>query len=275
MARDYGKVKSTYWTGQTGRQLCRCGKDAVILGAYLQTCAASNMIGLYHLPIYVIVHDTPLTTRGVAKALASLSEAGFAHYDTDTEIVFVPEMAAYQIAPTLKPNDNRVKSVVKHWNEHRKSRFYLDFYQRYRKSYHLPKPISDRGLEGASKGLRSQEQEQEQEQEQLDLRCISLEELEPNAYRLFKKLGYNGNEGTNLWRIAAAEHCRLLSQADVADAVQGCKECLPLNRPAYLYTTLENRLSKDGIDLRQLLGRIQPDAPWPTSRSREGVPQET
>jgi hypothetical protein len=125
------------------------------------------MIGLYYLPLPTLMHETGLSLEGASKGLRRASEALFAYYDTTSEHVYVPEMAAYQVGEPLSPNDNRVKGILKEWLTMRKSPFFKDFYQRYKDSFHLPDPKALRSpSEGPSKPLRSQEQEQEKEQEQ-------------------------------------------------------------------------------------------------------------
>lgn len=163
MAREYGKIASTFWTGETGRAIRNMGGDAQRVALYLLTCPLSNMIGLYYLPIPVICHEVGISQQGALKALRSLSEGGFAYYSESAEHVFVPAMAAHQVDERLSPNDNRVKAVAKEWQAMRKSPFYMDFYKRYVDAFHLPEPSP---FEAPSKPLRSQEQEQEQEQEQ-------------------------------------------------------------------------------------------------------------
>lgn len=65
------------------------------------------------------------------------SEGGFCHYDEDEEIIFVPEMAKFQIGESLKPDDNRVKGIVRELEPYRKCRFFNDLMKRYEGVYHL------------------------------------------------------------------------------------------------------------------------------------------
>ncbi len=165
MARDYGKIYTTFWTGETGRQIRSAGADPLIIAAYLLTAPTSNMIGLYYLPISTISYDTGRPFKGVAKALISLSKIGFAMYDEATEIVFVPNMARYEIGKTLKTTDNRHKYVVDFIEKHRKSRYINDFYELYGDAFNLPaKPLVS-PLEGGSKVSGSQQPKQQQQQQ--------------------------------------------------------------------------------------------------------------
>src|SRR5690606_4730573 len=99
-----------------------------------------------------------------------------AFYDDETEMVWVPEMARYQIGEKLAPKDNRRACVVRALQQVGKHRFARAFYEKYREAYGLPdmpelgfdeaepKPLRS-PFEAPSKPLRSQEQEQEQEQD--------------------------------------------------------------------------------------------------------------
>lgn len=169
--RDYGKVSPTFWTGKTGRKIQKVGGiEAVTLASYLMTNRHSNMIGLYYLPISYIVEDIGVIPfKGASKALRSLEEAEFSYYDWDINVVYIPEMAKYQIAELLKPNDKRVAGVMNELKNYEHSRHYAHFYIKYKVAFNLPDigPLKDlqSPLEGPSMPLRSQEQEQEQEQE--------------------------------------------------------------------------------------------------------------
>lgn len=131
------------------------------------TSPHANMLGLYYLPILYIAHETGLGLEGASKGLNRSIEAGFCSYDEDTEMVWVHEMAAYQVGKALKPGDNRCAGVRSEYASLTENRFLSAFYERYKDDFHLNiKREPRRILEGASKGLRSQDQEQDQEQEQ-------------------------------------------------------------------------------------------------------------
>jgi hypothetical protein len=162
--RDYGKVAPTFWTGDTGRALRKMGSDVQLVALYLITGPHANMIGLYYMPLPTLCHETGLPLQGASKALRRLSEGGFAAYDEDSEVVWVPEMARYQLGDEVVPKDNRHKAILRELEKYKKTRFFLQFHERYGAAYHLPTPSP---FEAPSKPLRSQEQEQEQEQETL------------------------------------------------------------------------------------------------------------
>ncbi|MCI7949269.1 DNA-binding protein [Klebsiella pneumoniae] len=165
--RDYATVAPQFWLGKTGRELRKKGAEAQVVSFYLMTSPHANMLGLYYLPILYIAHETGLGLEGASKGLKSAIEAGFCSYDEDTEMVWVHEMAAYQVGKALKAGDNRCAGVRNEYASLTENSFLSSFYERYKNDFHLDvKRETCRILEGASKGLLSQDQEQDQEQEQ-------------------------------------------------------------------------------------------------------------
>jgi hypothetical protein len=158
--RDFAKVAPSFWIGDTGRALRQLGAEAQVAALYLITAPGANMIGLYYLPLPTFCHETGLTAEGASKALRSLSEGEFAHYDPPSETVWVPEMARYQLGDDLSPKDNRHKAVLRELEAHRKCRFYEDFRAKYKDRFNLPEPSP---FEVPSKPLRSKEKEKEKE----------------------------------------------------------------------------------------------------------------
>lgn len=161
--RDYSKVSPNFWIGPTGKAIRKRGAVAQVVAMYLMTSPHANMLGIYHLPIAYIVADTGIPLEGALDGLQWLSEAGFCGYDDTSEVVFVYEMARFQIGVQLKPNDNQVEGVRREYRNLPENRFLLEFFEKYSVAFHLKET---RGLETPSKLLGSQEQEQEKEQEQ-------------------------------------------------------------------------------------------------------------
>jgi hypothetical protein len=163
--RDYGVVSPKFWIGETGKAL-RGNAPAQVLALYLMTCPHANMIGVFHCPVLYMAHETGLGMEGASKALQSLIEAGYCTYEASSETVFVHRMAAYQIAESLKPGDNRVKGAEREWQNISSPKLKSAFFAMYSVAFHLPKKQEAASpLESPSKPLASQEQEQEQEQE--------------------------------------------------------------------------------------------------------------
>ncbi len=191
--RDYGKVSPQFWIGNTGRELKSKGPEALIVSMYLLTNPHANMIGMYYLPIIYIAHETGLGVEGASKGLQRAVEAGFCLYDGVAEVVWVEEMAKYQIATSLKANDNRCVGIQREYDAQPKNCFLSMFFDKYKGAFNLSckresSQGNGRGFEGASEALGSQEQEQEKEQER---------DNPPNP-PLKKKEAYPYPEGLNV-----------------------------------------------------------------------------
>lgn len=139
--RDYGKVAPQFWIGATGKELKAAGPEAVIVGLYLMTSPHANMIGLYYLPVLYIAHETGLGLEGATRGLKACVEAGLCAYDEDDEVVFVPRMAAYQIAETLSVRDNRRIAVIREIESCGHTEFAELFLQAYAKPFNMDAPI--------------------------------------------------------------------------------------------------------------------------------------
>lgn len=129
--RDYAKIAGTFWTGNTGKALKAKGSEAVIAALYLVSCPVSNMLGLYWLPRMYLYHESGLGLEGGSKGLASAIEVGFCAYDEASEVVWVKEMAAWQIGDVLLPADNRVKGVQREYDTLPENPYLTAFYERY------------------------------------------------------------------------------------------------------------------------------------------------
>ena len=169
--RDYSRVGPQFWIGATGKKLRAEGQDAQVVGMYLMTSPHANMLGLYYLPVMFIAHETGMTIEGALKGLRSAIKAGFCLYDEVSEVVWVIEMAAYQIAPALEARDKRCIGVQNEYESLPENAFLKGFFDKYAAAFHMQKsrgiaPVPTRGIEGASKPLRSQDQDQDQDQEQ-------------------------------------------------------------------------------------------------------------
>ncbi|WP_212667977.1 hypothetical protein, partial [Xanthomonas axonopodis] len=160
--RDYAKIVPTIWTGATGKALRKGGVEGMVVALYLMSSPASNMLGLYYQPVLYMAHETGLGLEGASKGLLQCIEAGFCRYDEDSEMVWVVEMATFQIGSNLKASDNRCAGIQREYDALPDNPFLHDFWWRYHRDFHIR---SARGEEAPSKALPSQEQEQEQEQE--------------------------------------------------------------------------------------------------------------
>ena len=160
--RNYGKINPQFWMGKTGKSLRREGALAQLVALYLITSPHANMIGFYHLPLSYIVHDTGLSFDEVQRGLQGCVASGLCLYDCDSEIVWVFEMARFQIEEELKPRDKRIGYVQNAYDNLPPNAFLLPFYERYGAALQMTAARSADGkyttVEGASKpraGTRS------------------------------------------------------------------------------------------------------------------------
>jgi len=170
--RDYAKVEPKMWHGQTMKVLRKKGPEAPLVALYLMTSPNSNMLGIYSQPVLYMAHETGLGEEGALKGLKHCIEAALCSYDEESEIVWVHEMARYQIASELKPLDLRCKGIQKEYDSLPDNPFLAPFYDRYATVFHLQYRREFGMVDKAPsiapiKALRSQEQEQEQEQENI------------------------------------------------------------------------------------------------------------
>jgi hypothetical protein len=135
--RDYAKVGPKAWQGETFKALRKRGPEALIVGLYLMTSPSSNMLGLFAQPILYMAHETGLGEEGALKGLHACIEVGYCSYDHESEVVWVHEMARYQVAEELKAADLRCKGIQKEYDALPKNPFLGPFFDRYADAYHL------------------------------------------------------------------------------------------------------------------------------------------
>lgn len=112
----YGIIFPEFWTGPTGRELRqRGGKDTQLLALYLATNRHANMLGLYHLLIEDVRHETGLSIRSIEKGYHVVAEAAFATFDAATAFVWVRQMARFRLGlkngDALDAHDKRVIAI--------------------------------------------------------------------------------------------------------------------------------------------------------------------
>lgn len=74
MARDYGRVRVSFWESETIRPL---PTEPKFLGLYLLTSPHTNAIGCFRLPIAYVAHDTGMSAKVLENAFVQLRGAGF------------------------------------------------------------------------------------------------------------------------------------------------------------------------------------------------------
>lgn len=165
--RDYSKVGPQFWIGKTGKALRKHGFEAQMVGLYLLTSPHANMLGLYYVPHTFIAHETGLGMEGAMKGLQGCMDAGFCHYDEDSEVVWVVEMARFQVGDELHGKDLRIKGVQNEYDSLPENPYLSAFYDMYAQAFCMSaKRENGSPFEAPSKPLASQEQEQEQKQKQ-------------------------------------------------------------------------------------------------------------
>lgn len=135
--REYAKIEPKAWHGQTMKAL-RKSPEGLIVSLYLMSSPSSNMLGLYAQPILYMAYETGLGEEGAWKGLEACIAADFCSYDTPSEMVWVHEMAKYQIAPSLKATDLRCKGIQKDYQALPNNPFLGPFFDRYADDFHLP-----------------------------------------------------------------------------------------------------------------------------------------
>lgn len=143
--RAYGSVSPMFWTRGSGKRL-RGDYAAQIVALYLMTSPHTTMVGIFHLSLPTLCHETGLSTEEASKGLARCSKEMFAFWDEAEELVFVPALAHHQLGERLNKKDHKVKGVLRALAPFKGHRFFDLFLERYADLYSLS--------EGASKSLR-------------------------------------------------------------------------------------------------------------------------
>lgn len=167
--RDYSKVCPQFWIGKTGKKLRAAGAAAQLVGLYLMTSPHANMTGLYYVSRDSIAHETGLGMEGASKGLQSCIDAEYCSYDDETEMVWVHEMAFFQIADKLSAADKRSAGVQNEYDALPDNPFLGKFFEKYGGPFNMKRnrgAVDNNPIEAPCKPLASQEQEQEQAQEQ-------------------------------------------------------------------------------------------------------------
>ncbi len=159
--RDYGKLSPFFWTRGSGKRL-RGKPEAQIVAAYLSTAPSANMIGIYYVSIASIANDTGIPEDRVRAALEDVEASGYASYDHEQEIVWVPNHAHFEIGENLRAGDKRRPRVYAELRQVSGHRFADEFRRRYGVAYGLTpaesappgvaKDNADASAEGPSKG---------------------------------------------------------------------------------------------------------------------------
>ncbi len=74
--RDYGKVSPHFWTGTTGKKL-RQTHEGLIVAMYLMTSPHANMLGLYYMPLYMLLMKLDWALKGLLRGFKEPVKRGF------------------------------------------------------------------------------------------------------------------------------------------------------------------------------------------------------
>ncbi|GGC65562.1 hypothetical protein [Undibacterium terreum] len=178
--RGYAKISPKFWISGTGEKLRDEGWQAQLVALYLMSSPQANMTGLYYLPKPFMLAETGLSLDDLTKGLQACIRSGFCQYDEKSRMVWVHEMARFQIGKKLKPRDKRAIGVQTEYDNLPDNPYLQAFYDKYAvalcMSYSRANEPAEQAAEAegkdlpdtlpsASKKHRSQEQEQEQEQD--------------------------------------------------------------------------------------------------------------
>jgi len=94
--------------------------------------------------------------------------------------------------------------------------------------------------------------------------CFSVSDLTATAGELFRRCGYAGEDGRNLWKLAGLLVAGRISEAELWDSAQGARECAARDRPAYVFAIVQDHLRRRGVDLTDELRKVRIQPTWPS-----------
>jgi len=121
------------------------GADCLLVATYLHGSQHSNIIGLYYLPPVYLANDTCLDVGIVMAHLLYLADIGFCEYDQKSNYVWLRQQMISEIGAEMKPDDNRVKGIIKLLDTLPRNALVQRFIDEFTLPYHLDS-------KGASKG---------------------------------------------------------------------------------------------------------------------------
>lgn len=137
------------------------------------SCPASEMSGVFYMPKYLIEGELGIPHDELENAIRILEEADFCRF-YDDEYVFVFNMARYQIADALSPDDNRWKSLMRDIEE-MPGNIRREFIIRYNDDFNLGYQIIRKAAEQTAPVQTSPQTESNQEEGKPLTTCQSAE----------------------------------------------------------------------------------------------------
>jgi hypothetical protein len=154
--RTFAQLRPAFWHGTTGRQIRRLGLECQVVAVYLISGPGAHALGLYYLPLPTVAHETGLSIEQVRIGIAKLCEIKFCLYDDENEVVFVLNMARFQIGERLERKDKNVTWVWREMEKLRDLPFFDLLLQKYGERYQVAEYFRSGG---SSEPLRSIETE--------------------------------------------------------------------------------------------------------------------
>lgn len=138
------------------------------------SCPASEMSGVFYMPKYLIEGELGIPHDELESAIRILEEAGFCRF-YDDEYVFVFNMARYQIADALSPDDNRWKSLMRDIEE-MPDNIRREFIIRYNDDFNLGYRIIRKAAEPTARVQTATQVENKQGEDKPLTSCQSTED---------------------------------------------------------------------------------------------------
>ena len=95
MSRKFCAVRPEIWIGKFFRKM---DVDSKLLAIYLRTSLQFQMIGIFYIPLEIIIKHTGLTLSVVESCLKQLEKIHYLRFDLELEVVWVVDMAVSQIS---------------------------------------------------------------------------------------------------------------------------------------------------------------------------------
>lgn len=221
---------------------------AQAFAVYLVSGPHANMIGLYRLPLAYAALDLGHSEAAITKAMTTLSEAGYCHYDATTERVWVVEHLRHELGTErLQGRDKRLKGILRELDENAVSPLSSQLAAHYQLEW------KGRPSEAPPKPLPSQEQGHEQGQEHEQERCCAASP-EPRAASVPAVLVFPTVGAAPEWSLTADLVSDLAESFPDIDVLAECRKAL-----GWCKTNSRNRKTPGGMPkfLFSWMGRAQ------------------
>ena len=137
--RTFAVIDPRFWTllSRTGTEIRRAGLDVTALALYLVTSPHSNALGVYYLPLAAASAELGVSLAEVRRLLEAVCATGFAQYFETDSMIWIPEMARYQIGESMKPRDHRRQWALRELRKVEGTPAHGKFLERYGEAYGL------------------------------------------------------------------------------------------------------------------------------------------